>query len=323
MTHENNEIIKSDEVNVEAASASNTASVSNPTSEERNPAAEPATQVSRRRKVAWYDFLVILLIFLLSQVVGTTLIAAVGVESPSNELLLSERVNIREDAMRGLAAVMAINFFSAMFISVVLVIAYLRLRRIRVNVKFFAKGWAMPYRLLVGYVLLWCFSIVAEPLVELLPTKNIVMGSGFWLLITTVIFAPFFEELLFRGYILGAVRSRYGIIAAWLLSSALFGAVHGVPASILSAALSGLVLGYYYLRYDSLMQVMLLHAMNNLTVCFMMSIGVADKSIREIVAADTIYWTIYVLAAIISLYSLGVMIRQLRMRRKINISAKQ
>jgi membrane protease YdiL (CAAX protease family) len=91
----------------------------------------------------------------------------------------------------------------------------------------------------------------------------------------------------------------------------------------LSAALSGLVLGYYYLRYGSLVQVILLHAMNNLTVCFMMSIGVAEKSISEIVASDAIYWTIYVFAAIISLYSLGVMIRQLRMRRGANISAKQ
>lgn len=310
MTQENREIIST-----EAAAAETTI--------DGNAATEPTMKEPRRRRVAWYDFLVIMLIFLLSQIAGAMLVLGLGVESPADDLLLSERVDIREGAMRELAAVMAVNFFSAMFISVVLVIAYLRLRCIRVNVKFFAKGWAKPSRLLAGYVLLWCFSIVSEPLVELLPSQNIVMGSGLWLLITTVVFAPFFEELLFRGYILGTVRSRYGIIAAWLLSSALFGAVHGEPSSVLSAALSGLVLGYYYLRYGSLVQVILLHAMNNLTVCFMMSIGVAEKSISEIVASDVIYWTIYVFAAIISLYSLGVMIRQLRMRRGANISAKQ
>ena len=310
MTLENREIIST-----EAAAAETTI--------DGNAATEPTMKEPRRRRVAWYDFLVIMLIFLLSQIAGAMLVLGLGVESPADDLLLNERVDIREGAMRELAAVMAVNFFSAMFISVVLVIAYLRMRRIRVNVKFFAKGWAKPSRLLAGYVLLWCFSIVSEPLVELLPSQNIVMGSGFWLLITTVVFAPFFEELLFRGYILGTVRSRYGIIAAWLLSSALFGAVDGEPSAVLSAAISGLVLGYYYLRYGSLVQVILLHAMNNLTVCFMMSIGVAEKSISEIVASEAIYWTIYVFAAIISLYSLGVMIRQLRMRRGVNISAKQ
>ena len=231
MTQENREIIST-----EAAAAETTI--------DGSAATEPTMKEQRRRRVAWYDFLIIMLIFLISQIAGAMLVLGLGIESPADDLLLSERVDIREGAMRELAAVMAVNFFSAMFISVVLVIAYLRLRRIRVNVKFFAKGWAKPSRLLAGYVLLWCFSIVSEPLVELLPSQNIVMGSGLWLLITTVVFAPFFEELLFRGYILGTVRSRYGIFAAWLLSSALFGAVHGEPSSVLSAALSGLVLGY-------------------------------------------------------------------------------
>lgn len=314
MKHENNDILQTQIQVQNSPITENTAS---------NSAATHDGVVSRRRKVSWYDFIVIVFIFLLSQVLGVLFVGAMGVESPSNELLNSELLEEREDALRELAAVNAVNFFCAMFISVILTIAYLRLRRIRVNVKFFSKGWANPSRLLMGYVLLWCLSLTAEPLTELLPSQSVVIGSGFWLLVTTVVLAPFFEELLFRGYILGAVRSRYGIMAAWLLSSLLFGAVHGVPASIVSAALSGLVLGYYYIRYNSLIQVIMLHAMNNLTVCFMMSLGVAEKSISEIVSNDTIYWTIYAVSVIVSVVALCIMFRHLQMRKKINISAKQ
>jgi membrane protease YdiL (CAAX protease family) len=44
--------------------------------------------------------------------------------------------------------------------------------------------------------------------------------------IALVIIAPIAEEVLFRGYLYGKLRSHASVLVATLLTSALFGAVH-------------------------------------------------------------------------------------------------
>lgn len=63
--------------------------------------------------------------------------------------------------------------------------------------------------------------------------------------ITLVLMAPFAEELLFRGYLYGKLRQYVSIWGAMLITSLLFGAVHGqwnvgVDVFVLSLALTGL-----------------------------------------------------------------------------------
>lgn len=292
--------------------------------------AEPVTDAAQdialpslQKRAMWYDALMIMLLFLVAQIAVAIAVTVIGFEPPTTEQLTHEMADVREVALQDMAKYMATNFFCAMFASVVFIIIYLKLRCIKLRVKFFSKGWALPHRLLVGYLLLWCVSIASEPLVEMLPSQSPILGTGLWLLMMTVVFAPFFEELLFRGYLLGAIRGRYGAVAAWLLSSVLFGAVHGSVATLVSASLSGLILGYYYIRYGSLVQTIILHSMNNLTVCFMMSVGVADMSVGELVANDRIYWTIYAVAATVSVVAFAVMIIRLLRVKHTNISAKQ
>lgn len=67
----------------------------------------------------------------------------------------------------------------------------------------------------------------------------------FVVFIALVVVAPIAEEVLFRGYLYGKLRSYTGIIVATLLTSALFGAVHlqwnvAVDTFILSLAMCGL-----------------------------------------------------------------------------------
>ena len=90
-----------------------------------------------------------------------------------------------------------------------------------------------------------------------------------------------------------------------------------VPQAI-TAMVAGLILGFYYLRYGSLVQVIMLHAMNNLTVCFMKSIGVAEMSIQELVDNNTIYWTIYAVSTTLFVVALIVMFKSLRNLKKSN-----
>lgn len=274
------------------------------------------------RRANWFDLLAVILIFFTAQVIGAMILQTLGIVPPMRELLTSANAEVAAAAQYSQAEFTAIAFFSGMFLAVVVIILYFRLRRVRVNVRFYRRGTLAPLKILCGYLLLWSFSITSEPLAELLPSQSVVLGSGVWLLVTTVLFAPFFEELLFRGYIAGVLRERYGAMLAWLLSSLLFGLAHGSPSMLISATLSGLILGYYYMRYGSLLQVIMLHAMNNATVCFMMSIGVAEKSIRELVSSDTTYWTIYAISAIATVVAIVVMWSRLRKKYSRNIPTK-
>lgn len=264
------------------------------------------------RSVAWYDAFVIFLLFIFSQIVASIVIVTLtgsDVHAYNDGTVEGENLVTR---------LMAMGYLLSMAFAVGSIIAYSALRRISFGVKFFAKGWASPLKLLVGYILIWCASITVEPLTMLLPAQSPELGSGLWLLVSTVIFAPFFEELIFRGYVAGTLKKRFGLIFTWIASSLIFAVVHGGYSAMITALAAGLILGFYYLRYGSLMQVMMLHAMNNLTVCFMKSVGVAEQSVQELVANDVIYWTIYAFSTMVFIVALIVMFRSLRNLKKSN-----
>jgi sodium transport system permease protein len=71
------------------------------------------------------------------------------------------------------------------------------------------------------------------------------------------------EEIAFRGFILNGFRSRGSDWMAILLSSAFFGAVHGLIQQSLTAAVLGVLLGYVAVRAGSVWPGMLLHGLHN------------------------------------------------------------
>ena len=76
--------------------------------------------------------------------------------------------------------------------------------------------------------------------------------------------APAFcEELLFRGALLSAIRSRP---LAILVAAVAFGAFHASPYKFAPAALLGLLLGVVRLRAGSLWAAVAFHAANNTLV---------------------------------------------------------
>lgn len=83
-------------------------------------------------------------------------------------------------------------------------------------------------------------------------------------IIATVVMAPIMEELLFRGAIQGyLLRHWKNPLGAILLSSFLFGAVHGNPAQIPFAFIIGLGLGWVYYKTGSLVPCVFMHFINN------------------------------------------------------------
>lgn len=85
------------------------------------------------------------------------------------------------------------------------------------------------------------------------------------MVITAVIMAPIFEEIIFRGIMQkGMMNNGVEPWKAILLSSILFGLIHGNPWQFVGATLLGCVLGLVYYKTKSLLLPMLLHGFNNL-----------------------------------------------------------
>lgn len=78
-----------------------------------------------------------------------------------------------------------------------------------------------------------------------------------------VIAAPIGEEIFFRGFLFGALRSRLGFARAAVVSAAVFGLFHVQPLLIAAMFFVGLGLAALYERRGSLIAPMAAHAIFN------------------------------------------------------------
>jgi CAAX protease family protein len=86
-------------------------------------------------------------------------------------------------------------------------------------------------------------------------------------LVGSILFAPVFEELIFRGLLYGTLRTRLTWPLAALGSALVFAFLHGYGAAgFLSVFLSGLLWAWVYERSRSLLPSMAAHVVNNATV---------------------------------------------------------
>ena len=178
-----------------------------------------------------------------------------------------------------------------------------------------------------GILLVLVTSVVIEPLLSLFPdtyfdTIDQAVGRGGWAILTTIVVAPILEEVLFRGQILGAVKAKYGSAWALIISSVLFGLIHGIPPQMINAFFMGLILGYIYLKTGSLLSVIIIHSVNNALAYVQMEAFEdlnSGMTIREAVANDTTYYIIY--GACLVLFALGVtgMLRTVKKQKRTTI----
>lgn len=92
------------------------------------------------------------------------------------------------------------------------------------------------------------------------------------MVITAVICAPIFEEIIFRGIIQrGLMNAGMQPWKAIAIASVIFGLVHGNPWQFVGAVLLGGVLGTVYYKTKSLLLPMLLHGFNNLCSTLLMT----------------------------------------------------
>lgn len=96
-------------------------------------------------------------------------------------------------------------------------------------------------------------------------------------MIRLCLFAPFIEEHLMRGFLLGGLEPRYGTACALLISSFLFAFLHFNMVQGLSAFLCGIVLGLLYLKTGSILCCIIAHSGYNLLSCAMLMHSVSPS----------------------------------------------
>ena len=187
-----------------------------------------------------------------------------------------------------LGRLVAALYFVSMAVALGGLLYYRRVRGGRGRWARFSTRGLNPALLLWAFVMMCAVGVVLEPLLALLPELQINVGRGFWTILSLVLFAPVFEELICRGVVLGSLRSRYGVTIAWLVSSLFFGILHGQPVQVVNAFVVGLVLGYVYIATDSLWAAMILHALNNAVAYLMLVTGHANTLLIDLIPGRTL-----------------------------------
>ena len=125
--------------------------------------------------------------------------------------------------------------------------------------------------------------VMPEPSADIKAAMEILAGGPIFVsLLCTAVFAPFFEEWLFRGIVLRGLLGKIKPVWAILVSSLVFGLFHLNLWQAIPAMLMGLLLGYVYWKSGSLKLTMLMHCANNTLSVLLMHLHGTD-------ANDTMY----------------------------------
>lgn len=114
---------------------------------------------------------------------------------------------------------------------------------------------------------------IATPVTGIIPIsestqQTLIQNFGnldVFMFIAIVFGAPFFEEYLFRGFMLDGLLENYSPLVAISVSSILFGIMHINPLQLASATIGGFFLGWVYYKSRNLSYCMLIHLIINLT----------------------------------------------------------
>ena len=132
------------------------------------------------------------------------------------------------------------------------------------------KGWGMA---LMVTVVTWACSFITDPVVSALPDmpeelktmfEQMMQDGPLWVtVVSTVIFAPIFEEWLCRGMVLRGLLQKVHPAWAMVISALFFALIHLNPWQAVPAFVTGILLAYVYYRTGSLKLTILMHAVNN------------------------------------------------------------
>jgi membrane protease YdiL (CAAX protease family) len=250
------------------------------------------------------DVVAILLLFFVPQIIIGVVFQKYGIAPPPTSPLEDGGASNLERFLSEQELLGQFNgrvYLLSMISSIVAMVLYIWFRsgKLRIGIKHSLAGFN-PNVLLVGVLWLLSAQIVLEPLVMSLPQSDSPgIGLGTWAVVTAVISAPILEELLCRGIIFETLRKGWGIGVSALISALFFGAIHGDPATIIVATVSGLIFSVLYLRTSSIFASIIVHSINNAMAFTLINFEKDKVPFREIVGSDSNYYICYGIAAAI------------------------
>lgn len=124
--------------------------------------------------------------------------------------------------------------------------------------------------MLIFFFMTIALMILIDPLTALIPMPEWfekimedAIRPDIYSFITVVILAPIIEELLFRGIILEAFLKNYSPWKAIIWSAIIFGGFHLNPWQFIGGAFAGVLIGWVYVKTNSLIPGILIHFTNN------------------------------------------------------------
>ena len=174
-----------------------------------------------------------------------------------------------------------------------------------------------------GKAVLWCYLLAAAMIVpslqlqELLPKmENLVeeelnqMANTPIGILTIILFAPIFEELVFRASILRFLlflcrKIKGNPWIAIILAAILFAAAHMNPAQIIHPLLMGTLLGWIYYRTKSVLPGILIHSVNNtLALLTYWICPDEDATLVDLFGSQTIVIIVLIISLSLLIYSI-------------------
>ena len=278
-------------------------SENNPSAQPSEPTVAPATEPAvdpmndprfeaprAQRFPTWGDMLAVIGIYLLATV-GTSIVVAIIAAISGGAESLAETMSS--------GPMSVLSYALSMGLTIVGVLIYRKLRRGTGRMFHFSLRGFNPMLILWGFVMVLLTGVVIEPVLELFPDAFLKMidkmgMNGGWSILMLVVLAPVMEEVLFRGILLESVRSKHSAGRAIVVSALMFGVIHLIPQQVVNAFVIGLILGYIYVRTESLWPVIVIHALNNAMAYVIMqwSDG-ANITVRSLIENNTVYAVVY------------------------------
>ena len=108
-----------------------------------------------------------------------------------------------------------------------------------------------------------------------------IIEANYWFIIVPIVFAPFFEELIFRKIFFGQLYKRMNFFFAALLSSLIFSALHLDFTFTLTYVAMGFAFSYLYVKTKRIIVPMIAHgAMNATAVLIHLFVDIEDLERR-------------------------------------------
>ncbi len=254
---------------------------------------ESLKKIKKHPYPSWIDILSIIGVFVLISFLGNFILS------------------ISEKYISGSKGMLTAISYSTQFIVVIIfALVQKRIRAKGQKVFNFSLHIGSPSLLLWGVTLTIAVSTLVEPLLTIFNGRYFELisqmaQSGGWNILTCIVLAPIFEEVLFRGIIQSALSVRIGKWLALIVSSFIFGAVHIIPPQAINAFFVSLVLGYIFIRTGSLLSVIVIHSLNNAIAYLTLSHNGGEYvSLRQLITNQTTYMVVYGCCAALFLIAL-------------------